>query len=335
MTAHAGPARRLMSGDWIVSCLVGHHEYAMRGSGVRVIVRAEQMRRGRDADETAGTLAIGEETVPVYRLATVLGVGGVPPVRTGGHIVVTVGPTGMIGWLVDKLMRSQLPDAAELLALPAVVGARPARWFEGLLRLDDRSLLLVSPATLDPRVRLQSAPDWEAEAPPMASAAPDRSPAVGDAAKTIVMFASPGLPRLDTHRYALSARQVAAAVQSLPVIMVPGSAPHVIGVACWHDNVLPVIDFRGEGERPDARERTRYLVVRGGRRLHGIPVALPIDPDIRHYQPAPGDRQVAGTKPNPPFVTGVFSVAGESVALLDLDALLALEDPAPADQVLQ
>lgn len=332
MTAHLRAVRRLMSGDRIVSCLVGRDEYVLRGSDVRVIVRAEQMRRGPDADGTVGTLAIGDDTVPVYRLATALGIGAATRPPGGGHIVVTVGPGGMIGWLVDKLMPSQVPGAAHLLALPAMVGARATRWFEGLLTLDDRSLLLVSPATLDPRVHPQSASAWGIEAP---AAAPASPPAADDVSKMIVMFASPGLPRLDTYRYALSARQIAAAVQSLPVIAVPGSAPHVIGVASWHDDVLPVVDFRSEGERRDAREQTRYLVVRGGRRLHGIPVAFPVDPDVRLYQPAPGDRQVVGLTPNPRFVTGVFSAAGEPVALLDLDALLALEQPECADQVLQ
>lgn len=320
MSGEARP-HRLIAGERLVSCHVGENDYALRGDDVRVIARAERMLRQPADDGATGTLTVEGKTIPVYELATALGIASdvASPAPGRGHIVVTVGPQGPAAWLVDRVARLQITDAAEMLPLPRLAGGRARSLFEGLLKIDDRSLLLISTGSLRTHGQLEQAQDL-----PRAEATPARTGGreAPDVARMIVTFESAGLPPCEAPRYALSARQIAAAVQSLRVMTVPGTRRHVIGIATWRDEVLPILDFRPQADRGIAPDRTRYLVARCGATLGGAPVAFPIDSDVRLYRPAEGDRQIATAQPPPPFVAGIFAVSGARIALLDLDALV-------------
>jgi len=121
----------------------------------------------------------------------------------------------------------------------------------------------------------------------------------------------------------MSARQMVAIVQDLPQIPVPGSAAHVTGVGWWRHAAVPMIDFRDRAERAAAVQPGRCLLARCGGALRGTIVALPIDPEVAVHQPAPADRNLAATS-LPSFVDGAFQVGGETAALLNLDALLTI-----------
>jgi hypothetical protein len=86
--------------------------------------------------------------------------------------------------------------------------------------------------------------------------------------------------------------------------------------------VVPVIDFRGAGDHHDASQRRRQLIAQCGPRLGSTLVAFAVDAEITLHRPGTGDQKTAGV-PCPPFAAGVFDIGGETVALLDLDALLA------------
>ncbi len=318
------PARATGRRESIVSCAVGDEQYALRGGEAWEIVRAERMRRAPGADGSVGTLSVAGETVPVFSLAAVLGrpPASEPRVRgDGNHVVVTRGPAGAIGWLVDRIVRSALPEDALLMALPDVVGSAATRWLDGVLRLEDRSLPLLAPGRLDPRVA-SDAPGVghraSTFAPSPAATAPEdgRSPLV-------VIFSSPALPHAGVARLALSGRRVAAITRALPFLAIPGSARHVAGVMIWRDAVVPVVDVRRQG-RPAAANDDRFLIARCGPVTNGTLVAFAVTAQVSLHAPTRADRLVEDLKESAPgFVTGVFSVGGERVALLDLDALLA------------
>jgi chemotaxis signal transduction protein len=308
----------------MVSCIVGARQYAMRGTDIREIARAERMRRtsvpGR-SDGAVGTLAVGGEAIPVYSLAAILE--GTAPAAghasTGHHIVVTHGAQGPVGWLADRIVRSHLNDRLDVLPLPAVVANGATNWYEGLLIVDDAPLLLLSPSRLDPRAtRDRAASDVVSPEPEIAAA-----PASADAASTLVVtFSSPALPRCGAERYALSARRIAAVVQSLTVTPVPGCPPHVTGVAVWRNDVMPVVDFRSASERSAAGTGHRFLIARCGRPLRGGSVAFAVDTELTLHQPTRDDREADEIESSPAFVAGTFIVSGDRLALLDLDMLL-------------
>ena len=109
--------------------------------------------------------------------------------------------------------------------------------------------------------------------------------------------------------------------RALTIIKVPGSADHVTGVSWWRNTVVPVIDFRSRNAA--AVPHGRFLVAQCGGGLRGMLVAFPIDSEVAMHKPTDSDRGLTDTS-LPPFVDGAFQVGGETAALLNLDALLTI-----------
>ena len=306
--------------DGLVCCSVGDKQYALRGGDVRQIVRVEKMRTAAGSDSSVGTLELAGQPVPVFRLGSVLARTGSQrnaPNSGGHHIAVTGEGSDLVGWLVDRVVRTPLSQDAQIVALPAVVGPAATSWFEALVKLGGSSILLLAPHSLNPLSSRQP----RAGAIGSSAAAVVKKP--GDSAEQIaLLFSTPALPRCAAPRFALSGRQVAAIAQPMSPIPVPGSAPYVSGVAWWRNLVVPVIDFRGAGEHNDAPQRRRQLIAQCGPRLGNTLVAFAVDAEIALHRPGTGDERAAGV-PCPSFAAGVFDIGGEPVALLDLDALLA------------
>jgi chemotaxis signal transduction protein len=300
---------------------VGDKQYAIRGGDVRQIVRVEKMRTVAGSDGSVGTLELAGQPVPVFRLGSVLGrTGGAQrnaPNSGGHHIAVTGEGSELVGWLVDRVVRTPLSQDAQIVALPAVVGPAATSWFEALVKVGGTSILLLAPQSLNPLSPRQP----RAGAIGSSAAPAEKKP--GDSAEQIaLLFSTPALPRCAAPRFALSGRQVAAISQPMSPIPVPGSAPYVSGVAWWRNLVVPVIDFRGPGEHDDEAQRRRQLIAQCGSRLGNTLVAFAVDAEIALHRPGTGDERAAGV-PCPSFAAGVFDIGGEPVALLDLDSLLA------------
>jgi len=304
--------------EGLVCCTVGDKQYALRGADVRQIVRVEKMRAAAGSDSRAGTLDLGGQPVPVFRLGSVLGRTASArntPGQGGHHIAVTGEGSELVGWLVDRVVRTPLSADAQIVALPAVVGSPASWWFDALVKLGGTSILLIAPQYLNPQVQRQRR---------SAVARPSGLPAARkpeSAEQIVLLFSTPALPRCAASRFALSGRQIASISQPMTAIPVPGSAPHVTGVAWWRDLVVPVIDFRGAGEHDDVAQRRRQVIAQGGPRLGNTLVAFAVDAEIALHRPGKGDER-AGV-PCPSFAAGMFDIGGDPVALLDLDALLA------------
>jgi chemotaxis signal transduction protein len=306
----------------VVCCAVGEEQYALRGAHVCQIARVEEMTRAPGADGRVGTLDVAGRPIPVFSLGQVLGQCGTPTAPLRGHIAVTCAANGTVGWLVDRLVRARSTELS-LVPLPPVVGTVAATWFEALVRQDDALMLLVAPQHLG---RGQASPAASIAAAPMPRAA---APTGGRAARLVAIFSTPALPHAEVFRFALSARQIVAVVQPFPSIAVPGSVRHVRGVGLWRDAAVTLIDFRAADAAAVAGSRTRWMVVQCSARLGGACVAFPIDTDITLHRAGADDRQVPGSCPA--FASGLFDVGGETVALIDIDALLA-RAPARGDR---
>ncbi len=321
-TADASNPRRA---DSIVACTIGDEQFALRGTDACEIIRAERIRRSAGTETVVGTLYVNRESVPVYALAAALDRPAKSSAgsRPGGHhVVVTRGSTGMVGWLVDRIARPALGDGAQVIPLPAIAGPIATTWFEGLVQIGDRVLLVLSPANLDPRA--PSRAGSIVDRVPLCAAGPADAPVDDTGSPLVLLFSSPALPRCGAPRFALSARRIAAVIRSQPVTVVPGSARHVRGVIVWRDAAVPVIDVRGETDRRAAANDDRLVVARCGAAMNGALVAFPIGVEMTLHQPTRADRQMdEAAESNTPFVAGVFSVAGTPVALLDLEAAVA------------
>ena len=306
--------------DDVVCCAVGADHYALRGADVRQISRVEEMTVAHGADGRVGTIDVAGRLAPVFPLGRLLGRGGTPTAASRGYIAVTGASGDAVGWLVDRVVRTR-STGLSLVPLPTVVGTVAATWFEALVRQNDSLMLLVAPQHLG-RGPLSRVPSTPAAAMPRTAAA-----AGGNGERLVAIFSTPALPHAGACRFALSARQVVAVVQPFPSIAVPGSVRHVTGVGLWRDAAVTLIDFRAADVAAGAASRTRWMIVQCSARLGGTRVAFPIDADITLHRAGAGDRQVTGTTP-PAFAAGLFEVGGETVALVDIDALLARVIPA-------
>ena len=307
--------------DGLVCCTVGDKQYALRGADVRQIVRVEKMRAASASDNRAGTLDLAGQAVPVFRLGSVLGRAASQKQMSGqggNHIAVTGEGGEVVGWLVDRVVRTTLSEDARVAPLPAVVGSTATSWFEALVKLGGTSILLIAPQYLNPLAQRKLRSDFGKALGVHVA----RATSAASAEKVVLLFSTPALPRCAAARFALSGRQVASIAQPMSPIPVPGSAPYISGVAWWRNLVVPVIDFRGSGEHDDAAQRRRQVIAQCGPRVGNTLIAFAVDAEISLHRPGAGDERAAGV-PCPPFAAGMFDIGGEPVALLDLDALLA------------
>jgi chemotaxis signal transduction protein len=304
--------------DALVSCAVGGVEYALHAAEILAVMRAERMRPVSSSDAGIGVVMVGADRASVFPLGATLGVASAADeaARRDRHIVVLRGSDAPVGWLVDRVGRSHLPSA-RVLPLPSIVGSRVRRWFSGVLTSDDRTMLLLSPASSDPgHVDVTGLRDGVGAATP--------APTAGGA-PLVVTFAAEALPRCGASRYAISARRIAGLESALHVATLPGSEPPIIGVSVWRGEVLPVVDFRA-GRLHRTVDRRRLLIVRSGGAMSGTSLAIPVDAETALHQPTAEDRLLSPPATMPGghgFVTGLFDVRGQRVALVDPDALLA------------
>ena len=311
-------ARRSIGDDGIICCTVGSRQFAFRGRDVRHVARGEALRADASADGRVGALRIGGQNVPVFALGRALGEPAAAAMRTADqHIAVTGEPGALAGWLVDRIARTAIPDSAAVMPLPDLIGAPATSWFDALVNLGDASVLVLAPQHLNPLADRDAG--WETHGTPGLSRGLSEAAAGEQGEPLVVLFSTAALPGSDAQRYALSARQIAAIVQPLPMITVPGSAAYVTGVSWWRDAVVPVIDFRDPVDR-DPAPHARCLLAQCGGRLRGTIVAVPIASEVAVHKPAATDRRLDPAS-CPPFTAGMFSAGGETVALLDLDAL--------------
>jgi chemotaxis signal transduction protein len=324
VSARSISAERSVRDEGLVCCAVGADTYALRGADVHQLVSVEQMIRASGSPARAGTLELAGESVPVFSLGAVLGrPRAADAVHPGHHVAVTGEPGALVGWLVDRVVRTPLYEGAQVVPLPVVVGGRATDWFEAIVRVDDDSVLLLAPQYLNPLAE-RPAPTRPDDS--TASSAPPPA-APGAAEPMIVLFSTPALPPCEAPRYALSGRRIAAIAQALSPIAVPGSAPHVTGVAWWRNALVPLIDFRMAGDHVDEAPLRRCVIARCGTRLDNALVAFPVHSDIAVHRPSADDQQAANA-PHADFTFGMFDVDGEVVALLDLDSLLGPAQPA-------
>ena len=319
MKPRVADSGRSVRDDGIVCCVVGETQYALRGADVRHIARVEQMRPDAGPDGRVGVFVIDRQSVPIFKLAQTLGFSSAGRSASGAeqHIAVTGDASSMAGWLVDRIVRPPSSANPAIASLPSIVGEPAVNWFDAVARLGDQSVLVLAPQYLNP---LATRPEQAATS--VFRAQPPRIDR--QAERLAVIFSTPALPPIEGHRYALSGRQIAAIVQPVPALVIPGSARHIAGVMWWRDTIVPLIDFRDPGLGGAAAGR-RCLIARCGPRIRGMLAAFLIDPEIQVHRPD-ASNSLLGNVTCPAFAAGMFQVDGDTVALLDLDALLAPDE---------
>jgi len=295
----------------LVRCRVAGRSYAFASTDVRFIARTDQVSgAGNDGVARVGTLR-GREAIPVYSVAALLHPSA--DSEGGAHVVVTGSGDQRAGWQVDRILRDDRDTVREPLPLPTLAGPVARRWFSGLFAEEHAEPGLVCfPAGLDPRARNCGAPPD----PPPAAALLSSS---GGARGVVAIFSSAAAPPCGTARYAIAGHRILALVQSLDTCAVPGTPSYVAGLAVWRGVVIPVLDLSRRTGSPCGRGR--HLLVRLGSGSSAAAAALPIDRDVVLHHASAADTAVAHP-PGLPAGAHLFAIGFETVALLDLDAVL-------------
>jgi chemotaxis signal transduction protein len=201
---------------------VGDKQYALRGGDVRQIVRVEKMRTVAGSDGSVGALELAGQPVPVFRLGSVLGRTGAQrnaPNSGGHHIAVTGEGSELVGWLVDRVVRTPLSQDAQIVALPAVVGPAETWWLEAMVKVGGSSILLLAPQSPRSAVAAPAARQRGSGRPPPAR---EEARRFGRTDRAAVL--DTGLTAMRGAALRVERRQVAAISQPMSPIPVPGSA---------------------------------------------------------------------------------------------------------------
>jgi chemotaxis signal transduction protein len=297
----------------LVYCSAAGRPYAFDSRDVRLIARSDQLTPGGDAVACVGMVR-APDPIPVYSLAALLH----PSIDAegGAHVIVTGSGDGRAGWQVDRLQRGNRGGPRETIPLPALAGPVSRRWFAALIANDGREPGLVcSPSGLDPRARAWTKlPD----PPPVGAALSSGATAPG----AVALFSSSALPHCGVARFALSGRRLVAVVQSLAARAVPGTPSYVVAIATWRGLAVPLIDLSGRTSVPAAGQTGRHLLVRYGTGPQAVVVGIAIGRDVALHHASSADTALARRADDLPAGIRLFAVAGQPVALLDLDALI-------------
>ncbi len=298
----------------LLCCEAASRPYAIRVSDVLGITRAEAIVAGRRLDGRVGTVAHGDTEVPVFSAAARLGLVQTAGADTQGHVVLIDTGARTQGWLFTRILRRVTIDAGGVAPLSRLVGIEARRLFDGLVTVDEQSMLLLSsggpsplPAAADPG-SLQTG----------RRGAPGPQDGVSQARPLLIAFSTPALRMPSRTLAAVGITQVREVLKVTDIVPVPRAPRAILGVVPWSGLAVPVVHLADA--TPD-HAKTRVLVVQDGSDA-GAPLvlALPIHDDARLHRLAgdcPRIAQPSATK----VVHGVFAVGALQVGLVNVAAV--------------
>jgi len=129
---------------------------------------------------------------------------------------------------------------------------------------------------------------------------------------------------------AVDVLRIAEVLQPVPVTPLPAAPSFIEGLIELRGRFLPVIDLRKRfgADAPSEQASSKYIVAP----IHGASVALIVD-DVSGVERIPADLiqpppNLAAGRIAPPFVSGVVRWNDRVLMVLDLDAILTVEERA-------
>ncbi len=258
----------------LIQCTVGDETYGLDMSWVRNIQRADRLRPvlEAEADNTAGLvgwLPGHQSNIPVFSLAKRL---GTPALAVKGgalqRIIVLPSPTPPSGpkdqgeqlWalLVDHVSQVIQVPTDRFYPLPPVVANPVTNYFEGIIRLEETLILLISPAWLHPDTAsnishsqttdsesqiLTEKPEFGFKEPESKNPKPEIQNLKSSTGRIMIFSTPHPEPHDQILSFGLSLTQVPEILRSRPLIPVPAAPLFVLGLINWRDRPVPVIDL--------------------------------------------------------------------------------------------
>jgi purine-binding chemotaxis protein CheW len=265
----------------LIRCEFADETYVLDMSWVKGIYRLDSLRRipkakrtSADGHDPLGWLPNDEGDVPVFSLAKRLGRDHLTPSmaekseRRGDlqriielnppsddQQVKEVGGGRLWALLVDGVSQVIQVPADSVIPLPIIFVNPAANYFNGVVRMDEELVLLLSPERLHPDAP-QSSEVVEGLGERRSGEANTRIPSYTPQSPTaragkarhsygqIVVFSVDNSRRDEQAlSFGLSISQVPEILEPLPTIPVPGTPAFVLGLLNWRDRPVPLIDL--------------------------------------------------------------------------------------------
>ena len=379
----------------LIRCEVADELYGLDMEWVRSIQRTDRLHWDQDNKHDlierndpeavyrhlVGWLPSNKGDIPVYHLGSRLGCstmdtrspfkegqgGGLqriivlnPPFFSQQKI--NNGEEGLWGLVVDRVMQTiQIPRDL-IMPLPPIIVNPTADYFNGVIRLEEQSFLLLAPERIHPDAQISSrrepsrTNEYGSEIEEAMLEEVDRVPKSGHLDSSpgnnaqrpgqIVMFT---LQDHHSHEkglsFGLSISQIPEILDDLPLIPVPSAPDFVLGLLNWRDRPVPLIDLPARFNlssryNPTSNGRSRLLIVRdkyqngsvscpNDGRIYkkgftkGVLGAFLIQPSIRILR-LPIEHQPSNrTLPiHQDFIRGVVELEGETLLVPNIQTIL-------------
>jgi|GEM_PF-1222274 len=284
----------------LIRCSIGDETYGLDMAWVRSIERTDRLliRSEMHIDDTgfAGWLPSNKGDIPVFDLAGHLGRSSSSrEVNAQQRIIVLPSPVPFTRgkadegrpWalLVDQVSQVMQISEDRFQPLPWIVTNPTTNYFEGIVRLEDTLILLLSPEWLHPNA--PAAHETTSQAPQEQAAqhlaqngrakAIDLSipplpqqdgPANSKGGRIMVFSTAKAEPDDRPLSFGLSITQVPEVLRPLPLIPVPAAPPFVLGLVNWRNRPVPIIDLDARlGLKRDpglsSNGQSRLMIARG------------------------------------------------------------------------
>ncbi len=355
----------------LIQCTVGDETYGLDMSWVRNIQRADRLRLITQAeDDTAGFIGWlpgPKSDIPVFSLANRLGQLTLPAKNEAlQRIIVLPSPIppsdtkhqGEQLWalLVDHVSQVIQISREHFYSLPSIVTNPVTNYFEGIIRLEENLILLLSPAWLHPQTVSDSegvthimtdhniaghnmASDPQTPAADQ-SGAENPEPVLSTVAKQaeielsnaqnlkssvgrIMVFSTS--QEEQALSFGLSITQIPEVLRPLPLTPVPTAPSFVLGLINWRDRPVPVIDLAARlglesATKPVTNGHTRLLIARGADQNTFVGFSIQAGVQVLRlplaHQPASRILPLDQT-----LVKGAVNIEGKTLVLPDIQKL--------------
>ncbi len=278
----------MVSAERVIRCTVGKESYAVRIADVRSLERADSMEWGEDRTRVEGWFPRGDSRIPVFSLGAWLGAAA-PSGPVEGKVLMVGREENVWGVGIDGASRVLEISPEDILSLPAIVGSEAAGRFDGVVRLGEELVLLISSEALLDVPGPEGGRRREGSLSGLGLARrPKRlDPGTGRSARKgrMVVFSAAQRPaKDDAVSFALSLWQVAEVLDGQPWTRVPLAPSWLRGMIGWRGKPLPVVDLLdrlGLGHGP---ERAQRLLVARSSRSDGSEIAFPVMADVRNQR---------------------------------------------------
>ncbi|MBI4748484.1 MAG: chemotaxis protein CheW [Acidobacteria bacterium] len=305
----------------LIRCAVGTQTCCLELALVQSVQRAELMQPNLSEAGPIGWLpGKNQSSIPVWRLATRLGLPADPKNQTGS-IMVLHHKSHPWALMVDRMMGIVDAPVDTILPVPEMVDRATNHIFRGIVRVEQELILYLEPERLHPEEVNPLPVITDRQLSPHSKTSATSTASKQRKGQILLFSVGTESPFEHPITFGLSITQVAEILERPAMTRIPMAPKHILGLVNWRNQPVPAIDFGhlfGLGAAL-FEENTRLLIARTS--ASGELVAIPIQPSVKvqslplPYQPSRKEIPV-----NTTLAKGIFTLRNETLVIPDMNA---------------